>query len=131
MNQKDRSLNSILTAVATLILMTGGYGFYRQLSLQSLNKENSIRSKLVWLERLKDGRTALCNRDDKTALNKLKLKTSTGDWLVVSIDQPLAPSRCTDSIRLPIPESIEVTHFSALWEGELEVRFEEVLPLLK
>lgn len=131
MSQKYSPSTIVLTVGAALVLIAGGYGFFRQLSRQSVNKENSFRAKLILLERLRDGRTALCNRDDKMALKNLKLRASTGDWFTVALEQPLAPARCSDSIRLNVPEAAELTHFSALWEGELEVRFEEVLPLTK
>lgn len=129
MSQKSSSSTIVMTAFVALILIAGGYGFFRQLSRQSVNKENSFRAKLIVLERLKDGRAALCNRDDKMALLKLKLKTSTEEWFSVALGQPLAPARCSDSIQLSVPDTVAITHFSALWEGELEIRFEEVLPL--
>ncbi len=129
MEQKQSTALWIGTALAITVLAAGGIGFYRQLSRQSVNKANSVRARLLWVEGLPEGRLAICNRDDKTPLVRLQLKTKAGAWHPVPMETPVAPSKCVE-INLPsAPPLTDISHFSALWQGELEVRYQEELPL--
>lgn len=126
--EKSKSLPLTVVITALLLLCTfAGFGFFRQLSLQSRIKENRYRAGLIQLEALTEGRFALCNRDDRVGLLKIRLKSKSKGWLEALPLAPLPASGCT-TVKLDA-EAADLVAFHALWETEPESRWNEEIEL--
>ena len=115
--------------LGSFVLTLGGILFFKQLQHQSLNKENSFRARLIRFEHLPDGRLAICNLDDQTTLNRIRIKPEGEDWIDIRNFTPLPPSGC-GSFETQSSVSGPIATFSALWAGELEARWSEALAVL-
>jgi hypothetical protein len=115
----------LITSAVTAFVLLVVTGFYLQLKKQFVQKESEIRSRLVRIEDLPNGKKAVCNLDKKVTLSQLAVRSSaTASWVIATDLSPLLPDTCGVSSLLP-----SLTHeFRALWEREDISRWEVILP---
>jgi hypothetical protein len=114
--------------LAAIVLAIGGAFFFKQLRHQSLNKENSFRARLIRFEVLPNAQLAICNLDDQTTLNRVRIKTAKTGWIDLPGFKALPPSGC-GAFDGQGADFSDIVRFSALWEGELAARWSEELPI--
>ena len=120
-----KSLKKGLLLVLLLILFSAlGKAFFQQLQHQSRAKENRLRARLVRFEPLPGGKLAVCNQDEKVALERLQVQTRDGRWIEFKGLKPLAPSGCAE---LEFTGN-EIIAFQAKWSSEDESRWGDRLP---